>query len=241
MYRKRFELSSAWHRLASASCCGVIFCFSFASGAGFAASYTSPSQGTVATDGPGGSLTLGDETIEDPEVLEVRQAQARIRSGLAGAEARLEQAGQGPLPPYIKRPPGGNDVEDRHRYQTVYAKKPGAVAAPTAGLHFDDATLAERLRFVQNAAGAVPSPERVRRRQIQGAATSAAKADTLRSGVAASAADEIAGRAAAVESQGKPLQLLKDTPTQAVGDTRGNTGLDIRLERLRAPGGSEYQ
>jgi RND family efflux transporter MFP subunit len=37
-------------------------------------------------------LTLGDETIEDPEVLEVRQAQARIRSGLAGAEARLEQA-----------------------------------------------------------------------------------------------------------------------------------------------------
>ncbi|MFC1531014.1 efflux RND transporter periplasmic adaptor subunit [Gemmatimonadota bacterium] len=37
-------------------------------------------------------LTLGDETIEDPELLEVRQAQARIRSGLAGAEARLEQA-----------------------------------------------------------------------------------------------------------------------------------------------------
>ena len=37
-------------------------------------------------------LTLGDETIEDPEVLQVRQTQARIRSGLAGAEARLEQA-----------------------------------------------------------------------------------------------------------------------------------------------------
>lgn len=37
-------------------------------------------------------LTLGDETIQDPELLEVRQAQARIRSGLAGAEARLEQA-----------------------------------------------------------------------------------------------------------------------------------------------------
>ena len=37
-------------------------------------------------------LTLGDETIDDPEVLAVRQAQARIRSGLAGAEARLEQA-----------------------------------------------------------------------------------------------------------------------------------------------------
>ena len=37
-------------------------------------------------------LTLGDETIDDPEILAVRQAQARIRSGLAGAEARLEQA-----------------------------------------------------------------------------------------------------------------------------------------------------
>jgi RND family efflux transporter MFP subunit len=37
-------------------------------------------------------LTLGDETIDDPELLEVRQAQARIRSGLAGAEARLEMA-----------------------------------------------------------------------------------------------------------------------------------------------------
>ena len=45
----------------------------------------------------------------------------------------LEQAGQVPLPPYIRRPP---DAADRERYQTVYAAKPGAVAAPTAGLHF---------------------------------------------------------------------------------------------------------
>ena len=47
--------------------------------------------------------------------------------------AWLEQAGQTPLPPYIKRAP---DDDDRERYQTVYAKTPGAVAAPTAGLHF---------------------------------------------------------------------------------------------------------
>lgn len=47
----------------------------------------------------------------------------------------LEQSGQLPLPPYINRAP---DEADKHRYQTVYADKPGAVAAPTAGLHFDD-------------------------------------------------------------------------------------------------------
>ena len=45
----------------------------------------------------------------------------------------LENAGSVPLPPYIKRAP---EPEDRERYQTVYAKEPGAVAAPTAGLHF---------------------------------------------------------------------------------------------------------
>ena len=46
----------------------------------------------------------------------------------------LQQYGQVPLPPYITRPAGDADVE---RYQTVYARRPGAVAAPTAGLHFD--------------------------------------------------------------------------------------------------------
>ena len=47
----------------------------------------------------------------------------------------LEQRGLTPLPPYIKRPQGPVD-QDRQRYQTVYAARPGAVAAPTAGLHF---------------------------------------------------------------------------------------------------------
>ncbi len=51
----------------------------------------------------------------------------------------LERIGHVPLPPYITRP----DVrEDRERYQTVFARTPGAVAAPTAGLHFDNAMLA---------------------------------------------------------------------------------------------------
>ena len=47
---------------------------------------------------------------------------------------RLDQLGETPLPPYISRPHGATPA-DRDRYQTVYAREPGAVAAPTAGLH----------------------------------------------------------------------------------------------------------
>ncbi|HUW51561.1 MAG TPA: tRNA preQ1(34) S-adenosylmethionine ribosyltransferase-isomerase QueA [Sulfuricella sp.] len=52
----------------------------------------------------------------------------------------LEQYGSLPLPPYITHAP---DEFDETRYQTVYAREPGAVAAPTAGLHFDPAMLAQ--------------------------------------------------------------------------------------------------
>ncbi len=51
----------------------------------------------------------------------------------------LEQYGHMPLPPYIDRP---DENSDKERYQTVYNAKPGAVAAPTAGLHFDEDILA---------------------------------------------------------------------------------------------------
>ncbi len=50
----------------------------------------------------------------------------------------LERVGHMPLPPYIDRP---DEAADRERYQTVYARHAGAVAAPTAGLHFDQALL----------------------------------------------------------------------------------------------------
>ena len=50
----------------------------------------------------------------------------------------LDDIGHMPLPPYIDRP---DEDSDRERYQTVYNEKPGAVAAPTAGLHFDDLLL----------------------------------------------------------------------------------------------------
>tara|TARA_B110000438_G_C15817956_1_gene652850 strand:+ start:1993 stop:3051 length:1059 start_codon:yes stop_codon:yes gene_type:complete len=52
----------------------------------------------------------------------------------------LDEVGHMPLPPYIDRP---DEDSDRERYQTVYNEKPGAVAAPTAGLHFDDALMAQ--------------------------------------------------------------------------------------------------
>lgn len=62
----------------------------------------------------------------------------------SGSEVRLTEimqwAGHMPLPPYITR---ADEAVDFERYQTVYSRNPGAVAAPTAGLHFDEAMLAQ--------------------------------------------------------------------------------------------------
>jgi S-adenosylmethionine:tRNA ribosyltransferase-isomerase len=55
-------------------------------------------------------------------------------------ESLLARYGETPLPPYIERPQGPNST-DRERYQTVFARKAGAVAAPTAGLHFTEEIL----------------------------------------------------------------------------------------------------
>jgi len=62
-----------------------------------------------------------------------------INNDLSALEL-VEQYGHMPLPPYIERDQNGHEdsKEDKERYQTVYGEKPGAVAAPTAGLHFDD-------------------------------------------------------------------------------------------------------
>jgi S-adenosylmethionine:tRNA ribosyltransferase-isomerase len=59
----------------------------------------------------------------------------------AAFRAALERHGVMPLPPYIRRGPGG-DARDRARYQTIFARTEGAVAAPTAGLHFTARLLA---------------------------------------------------------------------------------------------------
>jgi len=64
--------------------------------------------------------------------------------GTAGVLELLEQHGHLPLPPYIAHADG---AQDQARYQTVYAQHPGAVAAPTAGLHFDQPMLAQLRRL----------------------------------------------------------------------------------------------
>ncbi len=70
-----------------------------------------------------------------------RDGRRRVRLIAADPDAALEGVGHMPLPPYIRRP---DTASDRDRYQTVYARERGSVAAPTAGLHFTQ-DLRERL------------------------------------------------------------------------------------------------
>jgi S-adenosylmethionine:tRNA ribosyltransferase-isomerase len=84
----------------------------------------------------GSELLVGDGARA--EVLGRENDMYRLRFVDTGAAELLERCGQVPLPPYINHVPDASDAE---RYQTVYAARPGAVAAPTAGLHFDTAML----------------------------------------------------------------------------------------------------
>ena len=86
---------------------------------------------------PGQLISLGGE---EAEVLGREGALFHLRfTSERPVLDILEDVGHMPLPPYMERE---DAEEDRERYQTVYAEKPGAVAAPTAGLHFDDGLLA---------------------------------------------------------------------------------------------------
>ena len=85
---------------------------------------------TIRTAG-GAALTLASDRLDDGSVL------VRVPGDVL---AFLDAHGELPLPPYIERA-GGLAAEDRERYQTVYARAPGAIAAPTAGLHLTPALL----------------------------------------------------------------------------------------------------
>lgn len=86
----------------------------------------------------GGEIVLDEGT--HLRVLERDDGFYRLQSGEGVAmDALLERAGRMPLPPYIAREA---EPADSERYQTVFARHRGAVAAPTAGLHFDEALLA---------------------------------------------------------------------------------------------------
>jgi S-adenosylmethionine:tRNA ribosyltransferase-isomerase len=86
---------------------------------------------------PGSALILEDN-IECSVLARQQDLFLLQQEGWSWLEL-LERFGHVPLPPYIQR---ADADADRERYQTVYARTPGAVAAPTAGLHFDDAMLA---------------------------------------------------------------------------------------------------
>ena len=86
---------------------------------------------------PGGRVTLA--RAFEAELVERQDALFLLRFISTGTVAELlDQHGALPLPPYITHTP---DVDDEERYQTVYAREAGAVAAPTAGLHFDQPML----------------------------------------------------------------------------------------------------
>ena len=85
----------------------------------------------------GGRIELEDGSAV--EVLGREDAFFRLGFPRGDLSEKLQSLGHMPLPPYIEREDTG---DDRERYQTVYASRPGAVAAPTAGLHFDEDILA---------------------------------------------------------------------------------------------------
>jgi len=91
----------------------------------------------------GSRLILGDE-LQAEVAADWGDGKVRLIltfSRQKGLAAALAASGQVPLPPYIARPRGCT-AKDRERYQTIYAERPGAVAAPTAGLHFTESLLA---------------------------------------------------------------------------------------------------
>src|SRR5919204_993719 len=98
---------------------------------------------------PGGKLRPGRRIEIAPkfmvQILEITQRRTRIveLDAALPVDEALERYGHGPLPPYIARADTPADVD---RYQTVYARERGSVAAPTAGLHFSPQLLSELTR-----------------------------------------------------------------------------------------------
>lgn len=85
---------------------------------------------------PGGRIRFGDSNLH-AEVLEGSTKGFRLLrfEGDQPLETLINELGETPLPPYIRRPLGTSAADDE-RYQTVFAREKGAIAAPTAGLHF---------------------------------------------------------------------------------------------------------
>ena len=84
------------------------------------------------------SLSVGAKILFESDqyaiILSKSEEIFRIKFSIP-VEKQIEKSGQIPIPPYFNRPSNDSDID---RYQTIYAKNSGAVAAPTAGLHFDE-------------------------------------------------------------------------------------------------------
>jgi len=85
---------------------------------------------------------LDERALDCSENSEAPGGLWRVRlSGEGPVPELIEREGRAPLPPYLSRENGGDPALDRERYQTIFARRQGAVAAPTAGLHFGEKTL----------------------------------------------------------------------------------------------------
>jgi S-adenosylmethionine:tRNA ribosyltransferase-isomerase len=89
---------------------------------------------------PGRHFDMGSG-IGAEVVGKISESQYQIRFRGPSVATRLLELGTPPLPPYIHRPGGMADDQDRRDYQTVFANEPGAIAAPTAGLHLTEQLL----------------------------------------------------------------------------------------------------
>lgn len=96
---------------------------------------------------PGAELVFADGKLQAEVALRTEEGRVELQFTPAAIDSILEEFGQIPLPPYIRREA---TPEDLGRYQTVFARESGAIAAPTAGLHFTDELL-EQIRTMGTA------------------------------------------------------------------------------------------
>ena len=174
-----------------------------------------------------------------------RLRRVRLLARTARPDAAIERHGHVPLPPYIRRPDG---AADRERYQTVYAREPGSVAAPTAGLHFTPALLARLAGAASRRAE--PRPARRPRHVPAGRGRRRARAPRRPRALqrpgrdAADAFDTRARRTAGAWSPSAPPPRARSSPRTAPDGTlargRGRDGARDRprlpLPRGRRPG-----
>ena len=163
---------------------------------------------------PGLELVFGELSARVVDVLPGGTCRLALTtpSGL-GADALLDSLGEAPLPPYIRREaPRASDLAD---YQTIFAREPGAVAAPTASLHFTE-SLAARLRIARVTLHVGPGTFR----PIRGERLEAHELDAERFAVP----DETARALAAARAQGGRVIAVGTTVVRALETTGGAAG-----------------